>query len=216
MHVVAETRRETGWAGLQICAVLFTIVAGLWTQGRTQIFWFAAAFITLLICVVSSRPKYEELGIGYRGLTGASLWALPTAFLASTAMLFIAWQSGTLRPLHGNLPVHFHAIFYAIWAFEQQFILNSFFYRRFEILFGESKAMVITAALFALVHLPNPVLVPATFVGALFFITVFRRWRNIYPLAIAHAVLGLTLAVVFPDSLMRHMRVGLGYLTFPS
>jgi hypothetical protein len=43
---------------------------------------------------------------------------------------------------------------------------------------------------------------------------MFRRYRNIYPLAIVHAMLGLTVAITTPDSLLHHMRVGIGYLRY--
>jgi hypothetical protein len=55
---------------------------------------------------------------------------------------------------------------------------------------------------------------PATFIGGLFFVELFRRFRNIYPLAVAHAMLGLTLAITIPDDWLRHMRVGLGFFHF--
>jgi membrane protease YdiL (CAAX protease family) len=199
---------------VQLALVLFTIEAALWTNGRTQLYWFAVAFSALIICVITSRPQIKDLGLGTQGMAGAS-WSIGIAVVFSCLFVLGAWAMGTLRGLHGEQPVSWHAIFYTIWAFEQQFILNSFFYKRFEWLLGNGPgAMFSTALLFALVHLPNPVLVPATFLGGLFFVAVYRRWRNIYPLAIAHAIMGLTLAVTFPDTWIRHMRVGLGYLRF--
>jgi len=50
--------------------------------------------------------------------------------------------------------------------------------------------------------------------GGLLFCEMFRRYRNIFPLGLVHATLGLTIAASFPDSLLHHMRVGLGYLTY--
>src|SRR4051794_19301166 len=203
-----------GWILAQLALVLFTIEGALWTHGRTQASWSLVAFAVLIMCVLASRPGIKELGIGLQGIWGASI-AIPLAVLTSALMIATAWLVGTLRVLHGDQPVYWHAVFYAIWAFEQQFILNSFFYLRFQSLLGDSaRALVTTAILFSLVHLPNPVLVPATFIGGLFFLWMFRRWRNIYPLAIAHAILGLTLAITFPDTWIRHMRVGIGYLRF--
>jgi hypothetical protein len=43
---------------------------------------------------------------------------------------------------------------------------------------------------------------------------MFRRYRNIFPLGLVHAALGLTIAASLPDSLLHHMRVGLGYLLY--
>jgi membrane protease YdiL (CAAX protease family) len=199
---------------LQVLLVLAAIECALWTEGRVQSRWFVVALITLVLCVIWNRPEISELGIGYGGIAGASL-TIPIAVIVSSAIILFAWWAGTLKILYGDRPVSWHAIFYAIWALEQQFILNSFFYRRFENLIGDNtKAWLVTATLFSLVHIPNPVLVPATFVGGLFFVYMFRRFRNIYPLALAHAMLGLTLAISVPDHWLHHMRVGLGFFRF--
>jgi hypothetical protein len=140
---------------------------------------------------------------------------LPIAFAACSMGILVAWQAGTLKHLYGDRPVTWHALSYSIWALEQQFILNSFFYRRFEALLGvRDRAVWMTALLFGLVHIPNPVLVPATFAGGLFFVAVFRRYQNLYPLALAHAMFGITLALTIPDHWLRHMRVGIGYFRF--
>jgi membrane protease YdiL (CAAX protease family) len=96
----------------------------------------------------------------------------------------------------------------------QQFILQSFFFNRFEDLYGSSAAVWMASTLFAAVHLPSPVLTTATLIGALFFCEMFRRYRSVYPLGIVHALLGLTIAAIMPDSLLHHMRVGIGYLRY--
>ncbi len=70
------------------------------------------------------------------------------------------------------------------------------------------------ATLFAAAHLPSPILTAFALAGGLFFCEMFRRYRSIYPIAVGHAVLGLTVAVTMPDSLMHHMRAGIGYLQF--
>jgi len=201
-------------SGIQLLLVLSTIEATLWSEGKTQVRWYVVATATLILCVVWGRPKANELGVGWRGFLGAC-WVLPVAAIASSAILLMAWQAGTLRVLYGREPVYLHGVGYAIWALEQQFILNSFFYRRFENLMGDNiRALVATAVLFSLVHIPNPVLVPATLLAGLFFVAAFRRFRNIYPLAVSHALLGLTLAVSIPDHWIHHMRVGLGFFRF--
>jgi membrane protease YdiL (CAAX protease family) len=81
-------------------------------------------------------------------------------------------------------------------------------------LYGASTAVWIAATLFALAHIPSPILTIATLIGALFFCEMFRRYRSLYPLALVHAMLGLTIAFTVPDSLLHHMRVGLGYLQY--
>jgi len=45
---------------------------------------------------------------------------------------------------------------------------------------------------------------------------MFRRYRNIFPLGLVHAALGLTIAASLPDHWLHHMRVGIGYLRYPA
>lgn len=103
---------------------------------------------------------------------------------------------------------------YAIWAMQQEFILQSFFYLRLESLLGSRRALLGAACLFSAAHLPSPLLTLLSFIGGLLFCEMFRRYRNIFPLGLVHAVLGLTIAASLPDSMLHHMRVGLGYLLY--
>src|SRR5216684_1820269 len=103
---------------------------------------------------------------------------------------------------------------YVVWALIQEFILQSFFFTRCEELFGGTAAVWVAATLFAAAHLPSPILTTFTLLAGLFFCEMFRRYRSIYPIGIVHAALGLTIAVTVPDSLLHHMRVGIGYLRY--
>jgi membrane protease YdiL (CAAX protease family) len=202
------------WSVVQMLAMLVALEGALWSQGTARVYWYSTALVILVGSVLLSHPRVRELGIGLRGMW-QSAWTIPLSALVCLLAALIARWLGTAGFLHEQQTVYWHSILYAIWALEQEFILNSFFYNRFESLLGNTtSAVVTTALLFSLVHLPNPVLVPATFLGGLFFVEVFRRWRNIYPLAIVHAMFGLTLGFVFPDQWIRHMRVGLAFLHF--
>ena len=202
------------WDWAKVAIVLGAIEGALWSQGRAQGVWALTAAALIVAFAAVTFPSVRRLGIGLRGVIG-SLWAIPAAALFCGLVVLVAWKAGSLKILYGAQPVWWHALGYALWAFEQQFILNSFFYNHFEKLLGDNRrAVLVTAALFSLVHLPNPVLVPATFIGGLFFVAIFRQKRNIYPLGIAHAMFGLTLAISIPDQWIRHMRVGLSFLRF--
>jgi membrane protease YdiL (CAAX protease family) len=202
------------WSVVQIIALLGTMEGALWSQGRNQARWYLAAVVVLVASVLLSHPRSRELGLGWRGFKGAS-WIVPLAAVVCGFGVLLAYQFGTLTVLYGERTPYWHAALYIVWALEQQFILNSFFYKRFESLIGDTTfAVVITALLFSLMHIPNPVLMPATFLGGILFVETFRRWRNIYPIALAHAMFGLTLAITVPDTWIHHMRVGLGFLRF--
>ncbi|MBV9183438.1 MAG: CPBP family intramembrane metalloprotease [Acidobacteria bacterium] len=102
---------------------------------------------------------------------------------------------------------------YLIWALAQEFILQSTFYVRLEMIFAPRHASLIAAGLFSLAHIPSPVLTLLSFVGGFFFSWLFGRFRNLYALGAIHGALGLTIASCLPDAWLHHMRVGLGYLT---
>jgi hypothetical protein len=172
------------------------------------------AFIAWVIATtLTERRKLRELGLGTSGLRGASI-ALVVGLTASALILMAAWMFGTLRPLYGSRPLP-HALGYMLWATVQEFILNAYFFVTLEELMrsGRSAAMV-AVALFTAAHFPNPVLMVGTCLAAAFFVSIFRRYRNIYPLGIAHGLLGLSVALAVPDAVLRHMRVGIGYYHF--
>jgi membrane protease YdiL (CAAX protease family) len=104
-----------------------------------------------------------------------------------------------------------------MWAVVQQWIQQSFFFERMERVIERGVlASFATAALFGLAHLPNPVLAPVTFLGGWLLSELYRRYRSVVPLGIAHGLVGLAVALAVPDSLNHHMRVGLGYLRYMS
>lgn len=190
------------------------ILTAVWTEGRAQLVYDAAAAAWIAGTVVAGGRSARELGLSLRGFLPA-LRAVAVAAIAVGIIFLAGWDGGTLRMLPGARTPGLHSFGYAIWALMQQFILNSFFYLGFEQLLGNNwKAVAASCALFATAHLPNPVLVPATLLGGWFFVEMFRRYRNLYPIAVAHAMLGLAIAMSVPDSLLRHMRVGIGYLHF--
>ncbi len=97
----------------------------------------------------------------------------------------------------------------------QQILLQDVFLRRLQrLLPSAGLAAFATAIIFSIAHLPSPVLTVVTFVFGLAACLVFLRYRNLYPLAIAHAILGVTIAITLPNSVIRNMRVGLGYIHY--
>jgi membrane protease YdiL (CAAX protease family) len=159
------------------------------------------------------RRSKEELGLVWPCRSG-TVWILLVGVIAAVAIPGFALASGHPVPANAEWPRFQNLWPYVIWAFAQQFILQSFFFVRVEELAGGRWAVIASTLLFTLAHLPNMPLTTMTFVGALFFTEAFRRYRSIYPLGIAHALLGIAIAYSFPDSVMHHMRVGLSYWQF--
>jgi membrane protease YdiL (CAAX protease family) len=175
--------------------------------------WALVAMAVVALFAATDRPSLRRLGLGLPSSFGAAL-VLAVSFAAAMILIFaVSWAGGPI-PANATWPSLRSSWQYVIWALMQEFILQSFFFTRCEELFGSSKAVWVAATLFAAAHLPSPLLTTFTLVGGLFFCEMFRRYRSIYPIGIVHAALGLTIAMTMPDSLLHHMRVGIGYLRY--
>jgi CAAX prenyl protease-like protein len=200
---------------LEVFAAWGLIEATTWTHGRTQsgLFWISAAFI--FVSTIARRPRLRDLGLGLHGLR-STLWVIPAAIAISGIAGLIAQHLGTLHPLFGVIGIATHSFAYFIWAIVQQFILQSYFFVRLEQLLSSRLTAIASTVLFTLVHIPNPVLMSVCFFAGWAACEIFRRQRNIYCLGVAHAILGLTIAVTVPNHIQRHMRVGIGYFHYHS
>jgi membrane protease YdiL (CAAX protease family) len=118
--------------------------------------------------------------------------------------------AGTLRPLSAR-GAALDLGLYLPWGFVQQYLLNAYLLNRLENSLSPAKAASTAAVLFSLVHLPNWFLMLTTLAGGYAATAVYRRRRNLYFLGLAHALLGFTIFVAAPDSLIHHLRVGPGW-----
>ena len=98
------------------------------------------------------------------------------------------------------------------WGLGQQFALHTVFLREARSVAGRPAGIVIAAALFAALHLPNPFLTAMTFAGALAWCWIYDRAPNLLPLALSHALLTLAILYAFDEALTGHLRVGVSYL----
>lgn len=191
------------------------IIITIWIPNPAQrvLFWISAAWF--LASAVIARLRREPLGFKRPPLRMATVVVGLTILLA-VGIGAVAAAFGTLHGLFGVRAPLLHASGYLLWAVAQQYIQQSYFFSRIEKLTPHGVlASCITAILFCLAHLPNPVLTPLTFVGGCLLSELFRRYRSLYPLAVAHGLMGLAIAVSVPDHIHHHMRVGLGYLRYP-
>jgi membrane protease YdiL (CAAX protease family) len=204
--------RQRDWAELAIGYSLILIV--IWTPSHWQriLYWLAFAFIAVTAWL--RRRETRPNGLGLIGLL-PSLWIVPAAIGVVLGAIAMARHLHTLHPLYGPLPVAEHILSYTLWALMQQFILQVYVLLRFLRLgFRRGPAIALATVLFAIAHIPNPVLVLLTLAWGGISCLMFLRYRNLYALALAHGILGMCLAVTVPNRIHRHMRVGLGYLAY--
>ena len=198
-------------AALELALAYILILVVIWTPNPWQRIFYIAAVVALAAILALSFEGPSALGIRRTNLL-RSLWIAIVALALAAVLILTAARLHTLH--HAS---HFIARFwgYALWAFVQQILLQDVFLRRLLILGLSPRAAALAAAvLFATAHLPNPILVPITLLWGFLSCMLFLHYRNIIPLAIAHAALGITLAITIPGPIIRNMRVGLGFVRF--
>ncbi len=100
---------------------------------------------------------------------------------------------------------------YCPWGIFQQYLLNGYIANRLLAVASARYVPLMAATLFAGAHLPNWFLMAVTFVTGYYSTRIFMKYRNIYFLGLAHAVIGTALFVVIPDSISHHLTVGPGF-----
>ena len=207
--VGAHSRRDL----LEIAAVFACIMVAIWTPpGKLNSIFSIVASACVVAFAITGRWGRGELGLT-RPLAGAGSILLTGAILCG--LIALIGVPLRFRGPGWGVPLT-RSWQYGIWALEQEFILQSIFFLRLEQMLGSRRAGFVAATLFAVAHIPSPVLTLLAFAGGLVFCELFRRWRNLYPLGIIHGALGLTIAASLPDHWLHHMRVGIGYLILHS
>ena len=184
------------------------ILVILWLPTHEQLIFGPIALLAPLAMVLVRRPGLNELGLGLRGFVD-SLWIFPAALTLSILGISLAHGAGTFHtPYQADFA---HCSGYVVWTMYQQFLMQDYFMPRLTRILTSDAAIAAAAVLFAVAHLPNLALTAATLVWGAVSCWLFRRYRNLYILGVTQGLLGLCFAVCLPDSLLHHMRVGLGY-----
>ena len=173
--------------------------------------------VWLLISFIIHRDTPKTLGWRADNL---KLAARQAAIVFGIGIIAICAAGLYLGAIH-RLPAHLldSRRFFGYFSFclLQQIALNSYLMNRS--LYAVERPLVaasLASVIFALLHWPNPVLVPLTLVGGFAMCWLFARERNILPLTLGQAILGGLVWWAFPIAWHHSMRVGPGYYAFGS
>jgi membrane protease YdiL (CAAX protease family) len=208
LHCTATDRR-TGNEALELLTGWAMLEAALWTLGREQVWIGLSTIVVMAAFNLASGCTAWEQGFSLRANRRA-WWMVPVAVVLAAAIVAGGAVAGTLHGLYGYRAPLWHAAGYMAWAFVQEWMALGFVFVRLERLVPRY-AVLGCAAVFCAAHLPNPVLMAATFLMSAVFAMVFQRYRALYPLAFAHALFGLAVAVAMPRWMTHFMRVGMAY-----
>ncbi len=183
----------------------------LWSPLRLGVLCGICAFWYISWSLWKAADTVRSLGLDLRGLIRES-WLLGTTVVLALTILAAAYFSGSLHRLWGLQHPWYAVVAYICWAFVQEFMLQCFCLRMLRALVSRASSLILSGAVFAVAHLPNPSLTFVTFFAGVGFTAIYARKRNLYVVALIHAVLGLTLAVSAPEAWFHELRVGRDFL----
>lgn len=170
--------------------------------------WLIASFLW-------NKDTPQSLGWRVDNLWAATKASSLVFFPCALAIVAIGLLLGAAHRPFVHLLVPKHFLGYMSFCLLQQIGLNSLVTNR---LLGSIdtplRVSMITGFFFALLHWPNPVLVPVTLIGGALMAWLFAKERNILPLTVWQAVLGTLVWWAFPVAWHHAMRVGPGFYHF--
>jgi membrane protease YdiL (CAAX protease family) len=215
---VGAARMASGSRAAIVLRLLFPIAlieVALWAPLPVGILCGVCALWYISWNLWRTADNAHSMGFDLRGVMRES-WLLGTTLALALTILAAAYFSGSLHRLWGLQHPWYAALGYVCWAFVQEFMLQCFCLRMLRALVSRVSAWILSGAVFAVAHLPNPSLTFVTFFAGVAFTAIYARKRNLYVVALIHAVLGLTLAVSAPEAWFHELRVGRDFLRAPS
>jgi CAAX prenyl protease-like protein len=189
-------------------AVLATILGYAWVLEPRGVHVGVPAVIVISITVLNGL-LFGVWGLSPKALLPASRAAALFTVAAVLVILGVGMALGTLHDRGASLR---DLAVLVPWGTAQQWVLQTVVLREARGPTSPNKGIVVAAALFAVVHAPNPLLMIVTFAGALGWCAIFVRHPNILPLGVSHAIATLALLYAFDDNLTGHLRIGYAYL----
>jgi|SRR3989344_3039156 len=202
----------------ELAAVFLLVEARIWIF--YQNYKITAVVIPLIILLASWRWRDGFL-LKTLGLRPEWSWRgypfLISSFCVLISVILISgiyWQPGITLSVTPSL-ILAGVLKYYLWALFQQLCLNGYFANGIYACTKNHRLTVfLSAILFAVIHLPNPALTVAGFFGGLASAHFFLINRNLYPLALGHALLGTSIRYFLPFSWHNNLTIGHGFINF--
>jgi len=190
--------------------IVALILSYTWVLAPRTPRW-ASAVVTLVVLALGA---WRAALTGEWGLRRSALWSafVRTAAFTAAAVLVLCVAGASRGRVHHREDPWRDLLFLVPWAAGQQFALQTVLLREAQAVTSRGKGIAVAAAVFGVLHLPNPFLTAVTVVAALFWCWIYDRHPNLLPLAVSHALSTLAILHCLDPALTGRLRVGYAYL----
>ncbi len=209
-------------AAWEIASVTSSILIAEWilsaVTGSGKLIVAIPVVLAFMLMIGSNRLRGEsprDLGFRLDNFLHAIKLLLAPMIIVAVISLVIGFMSGA-RPdffrWHSERSLAAQLLLGFGWGFAQQAVLQAYVNRRAQIVWGRGMmSVILTAVVFAMLHLPNPWLMVLTAIGGLVWAAVYQRAPNLFALAISHSLMTWVLVSTLPASALNHLRIGFKY-----
>lgn len=220
-----ERQNEVGGRALEgweIVSVVSSFAIAEWIiaafAGGGKAIGAVPVILALGFMIVSHRLRNEsfrDLGFRFDNFVRAlALLVLPMLAAVGVCIVIARWFHSPIdfSRWHPDLPLALQLALGFAWGLAQQYVLQGFLNRRVQLIWGRGwVGILLVAVIFSALHLPNPALVVATFIGGVIWAAIYQRVPNLFALAISHCLMTWVLVATIPPSALQHLRIGFRY-----
>ena len=208
----SATNKSVYW---QMGAVFLILEMAAWFLSDNFLL-FIGAILTVLFLVaipvwINQKASLADIGLKPFG------WSFEKRTIFWFLVLFFSVLGVSIMTCSGNSCPTIKSFltrvaYYYPWAIVQQIILLGYFGLRLRhARVAYKKRLIVLVVLFSLMHIPNPLLMFFTALGGVFSVLYFERTRNLYYIALGHALVAPAI-MYLPNEWHHHLAIGLNFL----
>jgi membrane protease YdiL (CAAX protease family) len=213
---------ERHLAAWEVASIVSSMLIAEWiaasVAGGSRLLVAIPITLAFAFMIVSHRLRKETLGdLGFRFdnfLQSGLVLLLPMVLVAVVCFALGRWFGGqtNFQRWHAGTPIIVQLALGFGWGLAQQYVLQAFINRRAQLVLGKGwLSVLLVAAVFSALHLPNVWLVVATFTGGVVWAAVYQRAPNLFALAVSHSLMTWVIVSTLPPSALHHLRIGFKY-----